>query len=380
MSETVAVVHNIPISYQHLLFSELARMGLPVEVLFTAARSVHRPENVPLAEAAYRFRIGFGGDYENAPHLRSFLFVFRALEEIQPVAVIIGGWSDAAACGAWMWALARRKPRILWTESTAGDRRRLGLKERVKRLYVKPFDIAHVYGSRSREYMRGLGFPDDRIVTGRILVNDALFAPVNRDELRIRRGRVVLYVGRLSAEKNIETLLRAMQRALSHGARGRLSLRLVGSGPEEDRLRTLSAELGLLDVVEFEGFVPQARLPAVYHSADVLVLPSLSETWGLVVNEAMLCGLPAIVSDRCGCAPDLVTPSTGWTFPAPDVEALAGCLIGAAELPEQALSDMRSAARRRALAYSPAACATSVIACVQRAMSLSRQAEGAQAA
>jgi glycosyltransferase involved in cell wall biosynthesis len=76
------------------------------------------------------------------------------------------------------------------------------------------------------------------------------------------------------------------------------------------------------------GFVNQSRMPEVYASADVIVLPSEgSETWGLVVNEAMACGVPAVVSDAVGCGPDLVVPGqTGAVFPLADVDGLAGAL------------------------------------------------------
>ena len=79
--------------------------------------------------------------------------------------------------------------------------------------------------------------------------------------------------------------------------------------------------------VTFVGFVNQSRMPEVYAAADVLVLPSYSETWGLVVNEAFACGLPAIVSDRVGCAPDMIMDGlTGTVVPAGDIERLASAI------------------------------------------------------
>ncbi len=365
MSGPVAIIHSIPISYQHLLFSELAGTGLEFEVLFTAAASVHRPERIRLDEATYRFRVGYEGYYEEAPPLHSFLFVLKSLESLRPSVVIIPGWSDAAAWAAWLWALTRRRPRILWMESTAEDHQRTMWKELFKRIYVKPFHLAHVYGTKSKEYMCELGFSAERVLTGRVLVNNGLFAP--GECARSRATRRILYVGRLAAEKNLETLLRAFRIALSRQTPARLSLVLVGSGPEESRLRALAAALGIQDHVEFRGAITQDGLPPIYQSADVLVLPSVSEPWGLVVNEAMLCGLPAIVSDRCGCAPDLITPGTGWTFPPLDAEGLARRLIEVAGMPEQKLSEMGRAARMRALAYSPAKCARSVVSCVEHA-------------
>ena len=108
------------------------------------------------------------------------------------------------------------------------------------------------------------------------------------------------------------------------------------------------------------GFLNQSELPAAYASADVLVLPSDGqETWGLVVNEAMACGIPAIVSDVVGCGPDLIDPGqTGATFPFGDVAALASAIESVLAFdPEQT---RRHLAAKMAL-YSPARAAAAVV-------------------
>jgi glycosyltransferase involved in cell wall biosynthesis len=102
---------------------------------------------------------------------------------------------------------------------------------------------------------------------------------------------------------------------------------LVGDGPLRPSLERLAGELAA--PVHFAGFVNQSALPAYYAAADALVLPSDGrETWGLVVNEGMACGVPAVVSAAAGCAPDLIAEGlTGFTFPAGDVDALAGRMM-----------------------------------------------------
>lgn len=86
---------------------------------------------------------------------------------------------------------------------------------------------------------------------------------------------------------------------------------------------TAAAEAGI--PAHFHGFANQSELPAIYAAADVIVLPSdARETWGLVINEAMACGVPAVVSDTVGCGPDLVERGlTGAVFPLGDLAALA---------------------------------------------------------
>jgi glycosyltransferase involved in cell wall biosynthesis len=117
--------------------------------------------------------------------------------------------------------------------------------------------------------------------------------------------------------------------------------------------------------VRFLGFVNQSQLPSVYRAADLFVLPSLFEPFGLVVNEAMLCGLPVAVSDRVGAKYDLVRPDeNGYVFPAGDVEALAAILRQI--LPDgEKRARMGGAARRRMETWSPREYTDSVVRAVQ---------------
>lgn len=376
----VAIVHCIPIGYQHALFTELARQGLRFTVLYTAGASRQRLEVPDLSKAAYQYRIGFKGSYENASGWRSFVFVLKSLNQIRPAAVIIGGWSDAASWAAWLWGGMRRRPRILWMESTECDHPRAASKERIKTIFLHRCHMAHVYGTKSKEYLVKLGMPESRIETGRALVDADLFSPPKARRSHSGPERVVLYVGRFSTEKNLPTLLRAMQICLSQRCKSRLILALVGYGPQEDELRALSVQLGIADAVQFWGPATQDKLAALYRTADVLVLPSLSEPWGLVVNEAMLCGLPVLVSSRCGCAADLVRPETGWTFSPADVDSLASLLVEVSDLPEALLLEMGRAARQRALAYTPSEIASSIISYVRCLTGQLPRARAAQAA
>jgi glycosyltransferase involved in cell wall biosynthesis len=130
---------------------------------------------------------------------------------------------------------------------------------------------------------------------------------------------VFLFVGKLIPRKRaidfVQALagLRASGR-LVHGI-------IVGSGPEEAGLRDQARVLGA--PVYFAGFKNQTELPTAYAAADCFVLPATIDTWGLVVNEAMACGLPAIVTDAVGCAPDLVVSGeTGFVYPAGDAPQL----------------------------------------------------------
>ena len=137
-----------------------------------------------------------------------------------------------------------------------------------------------------------------------------------------------LYVGRLSAEKGIETLLAAFTAVLRKLPSSRL--KLVGDGPSKAALQFLAADLGITGSVDFTGGVQPEAIASSYLESTCLVLPSFSEPWGLVVNEALAYGCPVLVSNRCGCVPEMASnPLTGMVFEAGDSAQLAERLLAA---------------------------------------------------
>jgi 1,2-diacylglycerol 3-alpha-glucosyltransferase len=364
----VAIVHNHPIHYKHLLFTELKRQRLSFEVLFTAARSSDRMETPPLDPELYHARVGFPGPYERAPRWGTARFIWRSLEEIQPAVVIISGYYDAAAWTAWVWAALRRRARILWAESNVFDYPRRFYKELPKRLFAAGCDLAHVYGTSSKAYLASLGVPEHRIITKRAVVDVRPFLDAPSGDQPKPTHKVLVYVGRFSAEKNLPCLMRAFAALSQDSAAPRMVLALVGYGPLEQELRKLAADLGAGDLVQFWGPASQEELPRLYRRADVFILPSVRDTWGLVVLEAMLSGLPVLVSERCGCAQDLVSPETGWTFSPFDQLRLTQLLDEVSRNPRLVLESMGRRAAALASTYSPENCARIVIDSVNNAL------------
>jgi glycosyltransferase involved in cell wall biosynthesis len=195
---------------------------------------------------------------------------------------------------------------------------------------LRVFDAALYVGQRSRQYYEHYGVPKDRLFFSPHCVDTRWFAERSGDEagaaLRRRHGlasseKAVLFAGKLLPFKRPLDLLEAASRL---NASGRPSTVMVaGSGPLEAALREDAAQKGVKLVLL--GFQNQTEMPACYAAADCLVLPSdPHETWGLVVNEALACGRPVVVSDAVGCAPDLAADGTaGRSFPMGDCGRLA---------------------------------------------------------
>jgi glycosyltransferase involved in cell wall biosynthesis len=158
---------------------------------------------------------------------------------------------------------------------------------------------------------------------------------------------VALFAGKLVGWKRPFDLLRALPSVPGCWAV------FAGDGTLHAELEAEAAKLGVRDRCLFLGFVNQTELPAVYTASDVLVLPSAHEPFGLVVNEAFACGTPAIVSEACGAAGDLVRDrETGFVVPVGDVEALGDRLRGLAG-DRRALREMGDRARARVDEWGP---------------------------
>jgi len=359
---TAAIIHNHPIHYKHLLFSELKRQGLVFEVLFLGGQSSIRHEQIGLSERLYRSSIAWPGPYETAPAWRRGIFPWMKLCELSPDMVIISGYYAVECWSAWLWARVYRRPIILWFESNSFDYPRHWPKEFLKWIFCRQVRRAHVYGRTNKEYLIKLGIPAVNIDVKRAVADVERFALSQPHVFREPgRSRQLLYVGRLAPEKNLSFLLRAFALGLRGHDCGRMRLVIAGTGPCESALRSEAQALGIADEVEFLGYTPQKDLPGLYQSVDFFVLPSTREPWGLVTLEAMLARLPVLISTQCGCAMDVVTSANGWTFSPYCVEELAALI---ATLSAQATERLRAMGERSfaiARQYSAASCARIVI-------------------
>jgi glycosyltransferase involved in cell wall biosynthesis len=284
----------------------------------------------------------------SAPRIRA------QLEQTVPGAVLVTGWQSKVLVQAARAARALRIPVLLRGESN--DLRRRPLWVRVAhRWYFRKFSAFLAIGKANRRLYESAGVPLDRIFEVPYAVDNERFGQAAAS-LRPRRTELrqgwnvdgstfcVLFAGKLQAKKRPGDLLDALE--VARKSHGDLRLLVAGSGELESELKQKARERRL--PVTFAGFLNQSQMPMAYAAADALVLPSdAGETWGLVVNEAMASGLPAIVSDRVGCREDLVIDgATGFSFSMGDVRAMAACITSLAADPIRA-SAMGEVARQR---------------------------------
>ena len=326
--------------------------------------------DVPLLEG-YRYT------FLNAPRHQARKSIFEAagfrstLARENPDAVLVNGWHYSAAwktiVACWRAGIPVMVRGDSQLASPRGWLKRL-LKYPVYRSFIPRFDACLAVGSRSRNYYLHYGARPGRLFVVPHAVQEQLFSrAAENDQIRriLRRHygfsdqqRVFAFVGKFIEKKRPMDFLRALDAAVKEQPTA--TGLMVGDGPLRGVCEQFVASRRL--PVHFTGFLNQSQIGDAYGASDCLVLPSDGwETWGLVVNEAMSCGRPAVVSDAVGCGPDLVREgSTGAVFPFGNVEALSRILVDLAGDPSR-LQAMGERARARLRSYSLEAAVQGVI-------------------
>jgi len=251
-----------------------------------------------------------------------------ALRRAAPDFIVCGGYNYVASWQSMSWARRNRVPFSLWAESTSRDiRSGHALIESLKTRFLRGCDAFVVPGKSALSYLKRCGVPENMIFTAPNAVDTQFFAQranrIRRDAAAHRQAlrlpaRFFLFVGRLVHEKGVLDLLDAYE-ALAPSIRNEIGLVFVGDGVARSALEQRAAAINS-GSIHFAGFAQRENLPAYYALADALVFPTHTDTWGLVVNEAMACGLPVISSDAAGCVADLV--ESGWN----------GCVVSAGDV------------------------------------------------
>lgn len=227
--------------------------------------------------------------------------------------------------------------------------------------------------TRSAELMESLGFAQERIAMTPYAVDNDWWvtqsASVDREKVRESWGvkpgeKVAVFSAKLQAWKRPGDLLEALARMEASNVR----VVFAGEGALRPELEKRAAELKIGERLRFLGFVNQTQLPAVYRAADLMVLPSEYEPFGVVVNEAMLCGCPVLASDRVGAARDLIEEGqTGYVYACGDTEALAKAMSRIFLEPEES-QEVAYRAKKRMESWSYRETIESTLEGVQRAI------------
>ncbi len=370
----IAVFHNILWSkYKGGVFSALYRLA-PEYVVTLQFVQIAETEGdrvalggVDYAYHTYPYELIFKGAYHSTSlRARCLALAKRAWLSDADLVILPGYERPEYWVMLFTLVLCGRK-RAVFCDSTAYDRPKVFHKTVAKRIFFALCDVFFGYGLRSKEYLMQHGVPEDKIY----FRCQAAALPMGYTEPAALAQRLALapkagtgprflYVGRLSAEKGLPTLFQALSALRRRYPDA--TLRLVGAGPMAEELKRLAQAKGLTEAVTFAGSMGVDAISQEYAAATSLILPSTSEPWGLVVNEALSMGCPVLVSDRCGCVPEMVIAgATGFAFTAGNAVELAGRMQQIAE-DTRSTAEVATTCIEHMRGFSPHAAAHQIIA------------------
>ena len=318
--------------YHAPVYRKVAEMGVPLELVYGSDFSLRGYRDKEFgANFAWDKNLTEGMRCQFLePEVVSFEKVtgkgiWQALDVIRPQAALLCGYSHPFDKKAFVECRQRRIPVLLRAETTDHAVKRSWLKNRLRdwklRVIYRECTLVLPIGERSREHYRRLGVPEKKMVDSPYCVDESSFLWDEGSRLKLRETKrkelgdrisdmgygapktLILFSGKLVERKGPDLLVEAAGRLRKEGVD--VGLVFCGSGEMEAQLTKRCEKLKVPAVLL--GFVNQSGLSEIYHACDLFCLPSREgETWGLVVNEALLHGLPVVVSDAVGCAPDLV--------------------------------------------------------------------------
>ncbi|AUD03952.1 glycosyltransferase [Spirosoma pollinicola] len=345
----ILIVHNLLWAhYKASVFQALQHLvdqqpDLSIRVLQIARNERSRASLETATDAdtptyTYQYELLFDRFLEDISLTERAQALLRHARAYKPDVINLTGYYDPAQLLLLAWAKLNGIRVVMQNESTAADHQRSGWKELFKRSVFRACDGFFCFGSQSADYLIQLGVPPAKILLRKNAVdNEALRAVYEQtlpnrtrlqQSLHLQTNNFV-FVGRLIEVKNLPMLLNAFAEALKRSVNAlNWGLILLGDGDQWAELSQQIGSLKLTDRVTLLPGRPWFRVPEVLALSNVLVLPSRSEPWGLVVNEAMVCGLPVIVSERCGCVQDLVHPDeTGFVFDPEEPDKLTQLMV-----------------------------------------------------
>lgn len=298
-----------PSFYKNNLFNEISK-HINICVIYTGAAYHERNADFYKGELKYNHITLQNGFIKQIIRMRSFLKDNKYDE------IIFGGWDNKITW--WTLLKSPQYKNSCIFESSINESSISGIRGFVKKLFLSKLSKAYPSGILQAELLNHLNFKGLIVQYGGCGILNYMPQPTYKSRSTVKN---FLYVGRLVKVKNLSLLIKVFNQL------PQLNLSIVGFGPLEQELKQLAKEN-----ITFIGAVNNVDLPDYYKHADVLLLTSNSETWGLVVEEALNNGTPVIVSDMVGCNKDLVTKDTGIVFRSNDEQSLMDAVMKITEV------------------------------------------------
>ena len=298
------IVTHIPAFYKVNLYNELAK-SLNIFVVFIASNTAEKRADdfVTLENAKFKYEVLFDGNFQERNSSQNISKLKTILKNISFKKLLVSGWDLKE-----FWYLAMTSSKVkncLALESTIMESSPNGLKGLIKKLFLSRISTVFASGRLHVELLKALDYKDDiKITKGVGIINKPTFEKTDR-----AYQKRFLYVGRFSSVKNLKLLVEIFNELSDY------SLTLIGDGEEKEMLKSMAKSN-----ITFKEPIANKKLQDEFLTHDIFILPSLSETWGLVVEEALYFGLPVIVSQNCGASELIENGVNGFVINTHDKE------------------------------------------------------------
>lgn len=285
------IITNLPSFYKINLYNEIAKQ-INILVIYTFDHAQGRNNDF------YSGEMRFEHIFLSQSTSKRIRQLFGILHNTDYKEIIIGGWDSISM---WVGAMVSQKQKnALVIESSYIESSTSGIKGLIKRLFLSRITKVYASGLAQRKISDNLGFKGETVITKGVGVFNYIKQPPYTSREEVRR---FLYVGRLVAVKNIEFIIDKFNK------HPELELTIIGFGELEEKLKAMAK-----DNIKFLGAVDNKDLHKHYQRADVFILPSKSEAWGLVVEEALNNGTPVMISNKVGCSEEIINSENGVIF------------------------------------------------------------------
>ncbi|WAR45342.1 glycosyltransferase [Methylomonas rapida] len=324
--------------YHHARLNALSTLCNLTAIEYTCVDNTYAWDIVPPAKSFEHITLFSDKDIDlkSRDEIKSKLWA--TLNKKSPDVIAIPGWSTLPALLTLEWAVKNNTPAIVMSASTESDETRKPWKEWIKTCIVKLFSAGIGGGSLHVDYLNKLGLPKNDLFIGYDTVDNEHFSRGSKkvkNDIKYYResyslpSNYFINSSRFVEKKNLFRLIDAYAKYKSTtDSLDFWHLVILGDGPLRNKLENHVANLGLNQFIHFPGFVQYPELPIYYGAANAYIQASTTEQWGLVVNEAMASGLPVLVSNKCGCAADLVIEGVnGFTFDPYETSCLTDLML-----------------------------------------------------
>lgn len=362
----LAIISTHPIQYYAPVFKLLHQRGqIEIKVFYTwGGKAAHKFDpgfnkvvawDIPLLDG-YPYEWVDNVSNDAGSHRFNGIInpdLINQIELWQPDSILVYGWAYNSHLKI-LRHFKKKIPIFFRGDSTLLNEKG-GVKSWLKTIFLKwvynHVDFSIYVGANNKAYFKKYGLKENQLVFAPHSIDNDRFKTERSDEVSELRSSLglkeadilILFAGKFEFVKNVELLLSAFIQLND----SEIHLLLVGNGTKEDLLKAQAAKSDIAKNIHFLDFSNQSYMPVLYQASDLFCLPSLSETWGLAINEAMVCGNAILASDRVGSAKDLVIPGyNGAIFSSGSLENLTKCLSELMKLGKAELTKMGQRSRK----------------------------------